>query len=144
MRVGELAAAGGVTAKTVRYYETLGLLAPPRRLSNGYREYSSDAVDRLRFVRDAQAAGLTLAEAGSILTMKDEGRGTCHHTRALLERHLAEIDAQISSLLAAKGELTALSRRAESLDPADCTDPNTCQVLGLEIPRLDIPADSNV
>jgi DNA-binding transcriptional MerR regulator len=139
MRVGELAAAGGVTAKTVRYYESLGLLAPPRRLTNGYREYGSDAVDRLRFIRDSQAAGLTLAETGSILSMKDEGRGTCHHTRALLDRHIAEIDAQIASLLAAKGELTALSRRAESLDPADCIDANSCQVLG-----LDIPAGRNV
>jgi DNA-binding transcriptional MerR regulator len=134
MRIGELASAGGVTAKTVRYYESLGLLCPPRRLSNGYREYGSDAVDRLRFVRDAQAAGLSLAEAGTILTMKDEGRGTCHHTREMLDRHIAEIDSQIASLLAAKGELTALSRRAESLDPADCTDPNRCQVLGLDIP----------
>ena len=134
MRVGELAATGGVTAKTVRYYEELGLLAPPRRLANGYREYGPDAVDRLRFVRDAQAAGLTLAEAGSIITMKDEGRATCHHTRELLERHIADIDQQIASLLVAKGELTALSRRAESLDPADCIDPNRCQVLGLDIP----------
>jgi MerR family copper efflux transcriptional regulator len=134
MRVGELAAAGGVTAKTVRYYEGLGLLAPPRRLSNGYREYGPDAVDRLRFIRDSQAAGLTLNEAGSILRLKDEGRGTCHHTRELLNRHIAEIDQQIASLLAAKGELTALSRRAESLDPADCTDANRCQVLGLDIP----------
>ena len=139
MRVGELAAAGGVTAKTVRYYEGLGLLAPPRRLSNGYREYGADAVDRLRFIRDSQAAGLTLAEAGSILSMKDEGRGTCHHTRELLDRHMAEIDQQIASLLAAKGELTALSRRAESLDPADCVDANRCQVLG-----LDITVDSKV
>ena len=139
MRIGELAAAGGVTAKTVRYYEGLGLLAPPRRLTNGYREYGPDAVDRLRFVRDSQAAGLTLAETGSILTMKDEGRGTCHHTRALLDRHIEEIDRQIASLLAAKSELTSLSRRAESLDPADCIDSNRCQVLG-----LDIPVGSNV
>jgi len=139
MRIGELAAAGGVTAKTVRYYEGLGLLAPPRRLTNGYREYGPDAVDRLRFVRDSQAARLTLAETGSILTMKDEGRGTCHHTRALLDRHIEEIDRQIASLLAAKSELTSLSRRAESLDPADCIDSNRCQVLG-----LDIPVGSNV
>ena len=139
MRVGELAAAGGVTAKTVRFYESLGLLAPPRRLSNGYREYAPDAVDRLRFVRDAQAAGLSLAEAGEILSLKDAGRGTCMHTKAMLDRHMAEIDQQIASLLAAKAELTALSRRAESLDPADCTDANSCQVLS-----LDIPVHSNV
>lgn len=133
MRVGELAAQGGVTPKTVRYYESIGLLAPPERLSNGYREYGPDAVERLRFVRDAQASGLTLAEAGEILSLKDSGKGTCMHSRALLERHIADIDLQIASLLAAKGELTALQRRAESLDPADCTGSNACQVFSLDI-----------
>jgi len=134
MKIGELAAAGGVTAKTVRYYESLGLIAAPRRLSNGYREYGPDAVDRLRFIRDSQAAGLSLAEAGSILALKDEGQRSCHHTRDLLARHLEEIDKQIDSLLAARTELTALARRADTLDPDDCTDPNRCQVLGLDIP----------
>jgi len=134
MRVGELAAQGGVTPKTVRYYESIGLLAPPQRLANGYREYEVDAVERLRFVRDAQASGLTLAEAGEILSMKDSGKGTCMHSRALIERHIGDIDNQIASLLAAKGELTALQRRAESLDPADCTEANTCQVFSLDLP----------
>lgn len=134
MRVGELASYAGVTAKTVRYYESIGLLPAPERRANGYREYGPDAAERLRFVRDAQAAGLTLAETGEILRMKDAGHGTCTHTRAIINRHLADIDRQIESLLAAKGELAALSRRAESLDPAECTDPNRCQVLGLDIP----------
>lgn len=133
MRVGELAARGGVTAKTVRYYESIGLLAPPERRANGYREYGPASVERLRFIRDAQAAGLSLAETGDILRMKDAGHGTCQHTAALIDRHLAEIDRQIESLLAAKGELSTLARRAETLDPEDCTDPNRCQVLSLDI-----------
>ena len=139
MRIGELAVQGGVTAKTIRFYESRGLLAAPQRRPNGYREYGPDAVERLRFIRDSQAAGLTLAETGEILRMKDEGRGTCHHTQALLDKHLADIDRQIDSLLAARTELTALARRAQQLDPQLCTDPNSCQVLS-----LDIPANSNV
>ncbi len=139
MRIGELAAQAGVTAKTIRFYEGRGLLAAPERRANGYRDYGSDAVERLRFIRDSQAAGLTLAETGEILRMKDEGTGTCHHTQALLDKHLADIDKQIDSLLAARAELTALARRAELLDPDECTDPNRCQVLS-----VDLPVHSNV
>ena len=135
MRIGELAAQAGVTAKTIRFYEGRGLLAAPERRANGYRDYGSDAVERLRFIRDSQAAGLTLAETGEILRMKDEGTGTCHHTQALLDKHLADIDKQIDSLLAAR----ALARRAALLDPDECTDPNRCQVLS-----VDLPVHSNV
>ncbi|GIG53967.1 heavy metal-responsive transcriptional regulator [Demequina activiva] len=129
MRIGELARQAGVTAKTVRYYESIGLLADPGRTGSGYREYGEDALERLRFVRDAQAAGLTLKESGTILDMKSEGERTCHHTQELLDRHLADIDAQIASLEAARAELRGLSQRAAALDPAACTDPNRCQVL---------------
>jgi hypothetical protein len=52
-----------------------------------------------------------------------------------VDQHLVEIDRQIASLLAAKGELTALSRRAERMNPADCTDPNACQVLVNGVPE---------
>jgi len=130
VKIGELAHAGHVTAKTVRYYESIGLMPAPRRTASGYRDYGDEALDRLRFIRDTQASGLTLAEAGQILGMKDDGESTCQHSQALVERHLIEVDRQIASLLAAKTELTALSRRAERMDPADCNDPNACQVLG--------------
>lgn len=129
MRIGELAQAAGVSAKTVRYYESIGLLPDPGRTASGYREYGADALERLRFVRDAQAAGLTLKESGTILQMKAEGERTCHHSQELLDRHLADIDAQIASLEAARAELLSLSTRAAELDPAACTDPNRCQVL---------------
>lgn len=133
MQIGELAARGGVAAKTVRYYESIGLMTAPERRANGYREYGEGALERLRFIRDSQAAGLSLSEAGEILRMKDEGESTCEHSRAMVDRHLRDIDAQIASLLAAKAELIALSRRAEALDPANCTDPHRCQVLALDL-----------
>src|SRR6056297_3750649 len=129
MRIGQLAERGGVTAKTVRYYESLGLVDEPERTPTGYREYDDTAIERLRFVRDAQASGLTLSEIQSVLELKAVGARSCGHTRALLERHIAEIDAQIDRLHEARAELSRLAQRARKLDPADCTDPNRCQVI---------------
>jgi DNA-binding transcriptional MerR regulator len=129
MRIGELGERAGVPAKTIRYYESLGLLDEPARTSSGYRDYDDEAVDRLRFVRDAQATGLTLSEIASVLELKGSGERSCAHTTALLERHLADIDAQIERLHEAREALVALADRARSLDPAACTDPNRCQVI---------------
>lgn len=134
MRIGELADAAGVSPKTVRYYESIGLLAPPQRRPNGYRRYDSAVLKRLSFIRDAQAAGLTLSEVGRILQMKADGEGTCAHTRSLLHRHLDDVTDQIRRLEAAKAELEALVERADALDPKDCTDPSRCQVIGLDLP----------
>lgn len=129
MRIGELAKQAGVTAKTIRYYESIGLLPDPGRTASGYRKYGDDALERLRFIRDAQAAGLTLKDSRTILDMKAQGHGTCEHTQALLNQHLRDIDAQIASLEAARTELVKLSDRAKTLDPNACTDPHHCQVL---------------
>jgi len=130
MRIGELAEAAGVTAKTVRYYESIGLMPAPGRTSAGYRRYDPELADRLRFIRDAQATGLSLTEIASILELKDAGQGACDHTRALLAGHLAEIDRQIERLTATRASLAALSDRVAGLDPADCSDPVRCQVIG--------------
>ncbi|MEO0495508.1 MAG: heavy metal-responsive transcriptional regulator [Actinomycetota bacterium] len=129
MRIGELGERCGVSTKTIRYYESIGLLASPARTPSGYREYDDAAVERLTFVRDAQATGLTLGEVASVLELKGSGEVACRHTMALVEGHLAEIDAQIAHLIAARAELAALADRARSLDPASCTDPNRCQVI---------------
>jgi MerR family copper efflux transcriptional regulator len=129
MRIGELGHRTDVATKTIRYYESLGLLDAPARTSSGYRDYGESAVERLRFVRDAQATGLTLSEIASVLELKGSGQRSCAHTAALLDRHLADIDIQIERLKAARSTLVQLADRARSLDPASCTDPNRCQVI---------------
>ena len=129
MRIGQLADRCGLTAKTIRYYESIDLLGEPERTPSGYREYRNDAIERLRFIRDAQASGLTLDEVHVLLSMKDAGLATCGHTLAFLDRHLAEIDAQIERLQVARAEMLELAERARRLDPATCTDPNRCQVV---------------
>ncbi len=129
MKIGELAESADVTAKTIRYYESIGLLAEPARTASGYRDYDDAAGERLRFIRDAQATGLTLAEIQSVIEVKATGSNSCSHTQALLERHLDDLDGQITRLTAARSELAALAQRAAKLDPAACTDPNRCQVI---------------
>ncbi len=129
MRIGQLAEATGTTTKTIRYYESIGLLAEPRRRPSGYREYDDATVDRLRFIRASQASGLSLAEIQSILELKDAGATSCEHTAALLRRHLDDLDEQIERLQRSRIELAAMAARAEALDPVDCTDPNRCQVV---------------
>ncbi len=129
MRIGELAQQTGLTTKTLRYYEQIGLMQEPDRHANGYRDYGDDAIDRLRFIRDSQAAGLTLAETGEIVGMKAAGQSTCAHTRDILAHHLADVDAQIDRLLATRTELRAMAERAATMNPESCDDPARCQVI---------------
>ncbi|MDH3225635.1 MAG: heavy metal-responsive transcriptional regulator [Thermoleophilia bacterium] len=130
MRIGELAEATGLTDKTIRYYESIGLLPAPTRTRSGYRDYSDDAIDRLRFIGDAQTTGLSLTEITSILELKDSKAKSCDHTRQLLEFELNEIKDRITALESTRDELRRLIRRAKGLDPTDCSDPQRCQVIG--------------
>lgn len=129
MKIGELAATMGVTTKSIRYYESIGVLDEPARTASGYRSYGPQAIERLEFVKQAQASGLALAEIKSILEIKDRGGQSCEHTRQLLGRHLEELDRKIVELEAARVELRSMYDRAATLDPAECTDTNRCQVI---------------
>ena len=133
MKIGELGEQVGMTPATIRYYESIGLLPEARRDASGYRTYTTAGADRLRFIQRSQASGLSLDEIRSILEIKDAGGRSCGHTRELLARHLADLDAQIERMQHAREELRSLADRAERLDPAACNDPNRCQVLG-EVP----------
>jgi DNA-binding transcriptional MerR regulator len=129
MRIGELADEIGLTTKTIRYYESIGLVPEPERTASGYRDYGDDVAERLRFVKQAQSSGLTLAEIRSILEIKDAGGQSCAHTRELLYGHLDALDAQIEAMQRQRQELAELANRAAGLDPATCTDAQRCQVI---------------
>lgn len=73
MLIGELARKTGVATRTLRFYETEGLLPEPDRTPAGYRVYPDRAVDRVRFINDAKAASFTLAQIREILSIRDAG-----------------------------------------------------------------------
>lgn len=132
MNIGALAFHSGVTPKTIRYYESIGVLPEPTRAANGYRSYDQTAVDVVRFIRDAQATGLTLAEIASILAMRRQGESTCTHVVKLLEEHLKELDDHIDALQQTRQQLAALTEQASRLDPSACADPHRCQTIAVQ------------
>ena len=129
MKIGELANKTGLTTKTIRYYEDIGILPEPGRQANGYRSYNPSVIDRVGFIKDAQASGLSLIEVQIILELRDEGESTCGHTVRLLESHLEDVQTQIIDLHRTKTLLEKMIVKAKALDPADCLNPNRCQTI---------------
>ncbi len=129
MLIGELADTVGLPSQTIRFYERRGLLPEPERGANGYRIYDESTLTRLNFVRTAQAAGLTLAEIGSIIDLRADGNVPCTHVASLIDSKLADVRARISDLTILEAELKDLIERGLRLDPADCTDADICHIL---------------
>ena len=89
MKIGQLASATGLTAKTIRFYEGEGLIPDPPRTHSGYRTYADSDVTRLEFILKAKRLGLSLDEIKGILRLHDRSEPTCMHVRALLEEKVA-------------------------------------------------------
>lgn len=99
LKISELANRTGVSAKAIRFYEAAGVLPPPSRAPNGYRLFAGDAVDMLRFIKQAQGLGLTLAEIKEIVAIRQGGRPPCGHVYQLLREKAAELDRKLSDLV---------------------------------------------
>ena len=120
MRIGEAAGQAGVTAKTVRFWEDQHLLAPPARTAAGYRDYDPAIVERLAFIRHAQAAGLTLEHIRQVLDIRDSGQPPCIHVTGLIAQRQGEVEARRAELTRTRDQLVVLAARAAAQDPADC------------------------
>ena len=97
--IGELAARSGLTPDALRYYERLGLLPEPNRTAGGFRVYQRTTEERLRFIKQAQALGLTLHEIRDLVSYKDKGgRARCRRVRDRLAAKLAELEARLAEL----------------------------------------------
>ena len=129
MRIGELADISGHPTRTIRFYEARGLLPEPTRSANGYRTYTDADRARLEFIRNAQTAGLTLAEIASVIHLRDDGTTPCRHVNELLAAKLADVQQRLDQLTALRAELHQLLDRGRTLDPADCTAHDICHIL---------------
>jgi MerR family mercuric resistance operon transcriptional regulator len=101
-RIGEIAQQLGVSVETLRYYEKRRLLKAPPRTEGGFRLYSDDAVQRVRFIKQAQSLGLTLEDVQQLLAghQPRPQAASCRKVRDLLTRRITDIDARISELRA--------------------------------------------
>ena len=105
MNIGKASAASGVSAKMIRYYESIGLLPAARRTDSGYRFYTDEDVHVLRFVRRARDLGFAVADIGELLALwHDQGRASADVKRialghvAALERKIAELQGMVDTL----------------------------------------------
>lgn len=129
MLIGELADSVGVPSQTIRFYEREGLLSPTRREANGYRVFDTATLHRLRFIRIAQTAGLTLGEIRSIVDLRDDGHVPCGHVTELLHAKLEDVRRRRRDLDTLLAELERVITRGQALDPGDCTDTDICHIL---------------
>ncbi|QOI65906.1 heavy metal-responsive transcriptional regulator (plasmid) [Arthrobacter sp. TES] len=129
MRIGEAAAAVGMTTKTIRFYENRGLLPPAERSANGYREYGRDTISRLEFIRRSQIAGLTLAQIQGILQIRDNGITPCTHVRDVLGKQLIDLDRKIAELTALRATVAEQYAFVEAADPRNCDAEQICSYI---------------
>lgn len=121
MRIGELARASGCRVVTIRYYERIGVLAPPARAANNYRQYDDAHLRRLRFVGRTRELGFSLDDVRKMLSLIDGGNYTCDDMHALAQEHLAEIRARMKDLSRMEAALTDLASRCDGGATPDCS-----------------------
>lgn len=98
LSIGELAARTGMTPDALRYYERLRVIAPVRRTAGGYRVYTAGTIERVRFIKQAQLHGLTLAEIRELLHVDTCAGGRCRRVQKLLQHKLEELDTRLAQL----------------------------------------------
>lgn len=97
IRIGEAAKRSGVPAKTIRHYESIGLLRPAGRQANGYRSYSEIDVHELRFIKRARTLGFPIERIRELLSLWRDHRRPSRKVRSLAQAHLDMLDARIAA-----------------------------------------------
>lgn len=115
MQIGVLAERAGVTPKTIRYYERIGLLPPARRTPSGYRDYTAEDAARLAFIRSAKALGVTLDEIKEVLAFRDRGAAPCPYVLRLIDAKVEEIGQRVRGLRRLAADLKRLRKAGARL-----------------------------
>ena len=119
MKIADVAEASGLSAKTIRYYEEIGLVRPMRG-ENGYRAFVETDVHKLTFLARARSLGFSIKECRTLLSLyEDRGRASSD-VKALAEAHLRRIDHKIAELEGLRGTLGHLVARCHGDERPDC------------------------
>ena len=120
MNIGHISGLTGVSSKTIRYYESNGLIAEPPRTPSGYRDYGDSDVDVLRFVGQARLLGFPLNDVTQLLSLWQDRDRSSAEGKSLTERDIAEIGQRIAELAAVRRTLLDLSRRCRGDNRPEC------------------------
>jgi len=120
MNIGEAARASGVTAKMIRYYESVGLLAAKARTTAGYRVYGSQEVHSLRFIRQARRMGFLVADIRRLLALWQDRSRASAEVKAIALEHVADLDRRIAELTEMRDTLSHLADHCHGDERPDC------------------------
>jgi Cu(I)-responsive transcriptional regulator len=120
MNIGNVARESGVPAKTIRYYESIGLIPEARRFENGYRHYGDTDVEVLRFIQRARRLGYSVNDVADLLALwRDKDRASAD-VKALAQRHVEEMERRIAELDALRRTLVDLAEHCHGDDRPEC------------------------
>ena len=106
LKIGEVASVSGLSVKTIRYYEEIGLLSPTvLRAESGYRLFTANVLDRLGFIKQAQSLGLSLADVKELLQLHDRGVLPCGAAKQQLQEKIEQIEMAIVALTQQRSHL---------------------------------------
>lgn len=120
MNIGEVARSSGISAKMIRYYESVGLVEPANRSDNGYRVYSSAEVHMLRFIKRARDLGFSTTQIEQLVRLwRDQDRSSAEVKR-VAQQHIDELQRKITELEGMKRTLEHLARNCHGDHRPDC------------------------
>ncbi|KQI71945.1 transcriptional regulator [Loktanella sp. 5RATIMAR09] len=119
MNIGDAAAQAGLPAKTIRYYEDIGLVKP-RRDANGYRAFAQSDIHKLTFLARARALGFSIGDCRDLLALWEDSSRASSDVRQIAQEHLARIETKIADLADMRDTLKTLVRDCSGDDRPDC------------------------
>ncbi|AFZ36519.1 transcriptional regulator, MerR family [Stanieria cyanosphaera PCC 7437] len=128
LKIGELQNRTGVSIKTIRYYEQLGLIKAVTRTEGGFRLFNVETIHRLALIKRAQSLGLSLQEISDILTIRDRGSLPCDQVKQQLQNKVNQIEQRIQELQLLKAQLISLIKNTENL-PHEVTEGVICPII---------------
>ena len=120
MNIGTAANESGVSAKTIRYYESIGLIPPAIRAENGYRNYTEFEVETLRFIRHSRRLGFSVKDVGNLLELWGDKERSSADVKALALQHISEVEQRIKELETIRRTLIDLTDRCHGDDRPEC------------------------
>lgn len=120
MKIGQLAEKTDLPAKTIRYYESIGLIANASRTENGYRDYSENDVATLRFVSRSRRLGFSIKQVSELLTLWNDKARSSANVKSLALEHIQEVEGKIAELESLRATLVDLTERCHGDDRPDC------------------------
>lgn len=120
MNIGTVAARSGVPAKTIRYYEEIGLIPAPGRTAAGYRAYTAADVETLKFIQRARSLGFAVKDVGNLLALWRDRERASADVRRIAQGHVAEVERKIAELETIRRTLQSLIDGCHGDDRPDC------------------------